>query len=462
MTGTQTAGDNRVANQRHLTGQDPMKQRNIDWFNFLVVFLMVGIALFLIINFIPSRFLVLPDKGITKLYYADNISAAHQEIIHRFNEKYAGKIEVIPINLPFDRFTTNERKELLARSLRSQNSRIDIFAVDVIWVPRFARWAAPLAEYFTNGEMQGILKEALFTSGYNDSLVSIPLYIDIGLMYYRKDIIRQFPHGDIIESRIKQGVSWNELINWRDKYDPGHEFYVFQGDQYEGIVCQFTELYHSCGGELVTNHTLTLDTAPAERSLNFLVDLIYKYHIVPPGVVSMREGGSYNYAIENDIPFFRGWPGILQGASGYGADSVKVKELGFAPIPHFRGYPSTGVYGGWNLMISRHSTKKDAAAKFIKFALSRESQEILIKLGHYYPVNSAFYRDSTYLKQYPELGYYHTLLSMGTFRPWLENYTEISEILSFYLNKALKRELTPEAALKKAEQTISSKRVFIR
>jgi multiple sugar transport system substrate-binding protein len=33
-----------------------------------------------------------------------------------FNSRNKGRIEVVPVNLPFEKFTTNERKELLARS----------------------------------------------------------------------------------------------------------------------------------------------------------------------------------------------------------------------------------------------------------------------------------------------------------------------------------------------------------
>jgi multiple sugar transport system substrate-binding protein len=32
---------------------------------------------------------------------------------------------------PFQKFSTNERKELLTRSLRSKSDRIDIFSVDL-------------------------------------------------------------------------------------------------------------------------------------------------------------------------------------------------------------------------------------------------------------------------------------------------------------------------------------------
>ena len=58
-----------------------------------IVILMVGIAVFLIFNFIPSRYFSDRPEEPTKLYFADNISPAHREIITRFNRKYAGEID---------------------------------------------------------------------------------------------------------------------------------------------------------------------------------------------------------------------------------------------------------------------------------------------------------------------------------------------------------------------------------
>ena len=428
-----------------------------------LVVLMVGVAVFLIFTFIPSRFFSGSEKEITKLYFADNISPAHQEIISRFNQKYAGEIEVVPIHLPFDRFTTNERKELLARSLRSQNSRIDVFSVDIIWVPRFTRWALPLNEFMGNGQLSDILlEEAMFTAYYDSVLVSIPFYIDVGLMYYRRDIVRSWPNGDAIEQRIRKSITWDELKAYRDRFAPGKPFYVFQGDQYEGVVCQFVELVGNYGERIYERNQLELNTPVSVQSLDMLVDMIYKDNLIPPDVTAFRERGSYEYALKHDIPFFRGWPGLDQQIEGYGPDSVKVRHLRVAPLPHIQGQQSVGTFGGWNLMVSRHTTKQDAALKFVKFAISRESQELLINRGHYYPVNREFYIRDKFKEQYPNLEYFRYLLSIGVHRPWLKNYTEISEVLSYYLNQALRRQLTPAEALKKAEQTIDSKRVFIR
>jgi hypothetical protein len=63
-----------------------------------------------------------------QVYFADNISHSHKLVIEEFNRLYRGKIEVIPDNLPFEKFSTNDRKELLTRSLRSK-SDIDLHSL---------------------------------------------------------------------------------------------------------------------------------------------------------------------------------------------------------------------------------------------------------------------------------------------------------------------------------------------
>src|SRR5512140_3173445 len=107
---------------------------------FILIFGMSAIALVYVLLMRTGAGLSNDRQEPTRVYFADNISKAHRVIIAEFNKRHAGSIEVVPVDLPFDKFSTNERKELLARSLRSKSDKIDIFAVDLIWVPRFARW----------------------------------------------------------------------------------------------------------------------------------------------------------------------------------------------------------------------------------------------------------------------------------------------------------------------------------
>lgn len=121
----------------------PFRQYNRILLAFVIAIL-ISLSVLLITVYAPG---ISHDK-VKKIYYADNISRAHQIVIDRFNEKYEDKIEVVPIDLPFIKFNTNLRKELLARSLRNRNTLIDVFAIDQVWNARFAKWAEPLTPYF--------------------------------------------------------------------------------------------------------------------------------------------------------------------------------------------------------------------------------------------------------------------------------------------------------------------------
>ena len=95
-----------------------------------IVFTAATLLLLVIyISMILSNNLGSGKKNIPRIYFADNISPALQSLIDRFNQNYQGQIEVVPINLPFSKFSTNERKELLARSLRSKSDLIDVYNI---------------------------------------------------------------------------------------------------------------------------------------------------------------------------------------------------------------------------------------------------------------------------------------------------------------------------------------------
>src|SRR3989304_4033805 len=94
-------------------------------------------------------------KAVTEIYFADRLTEANRLLIDEYNRLHEGGVKVVPIDFPNPDFTTNERKEILARSLRGEGDGIDLFAVDVIWVQRFERWSEPLDQYFTAAELDG-------------------------------------------------------------------------------------------------------------------------------------------------------------------------------------------------------------------------------------------------------------------------------------------------------------------
>jgi multiple sugar transport system substrate-binding protein len=399
---------------------------------------------------------------VTKVYFADNISEGHAKSIEIFNEQYRGRIEVIPVNLPFGKFTTNERKEILARSLRTKSDRIDVFAVDQIWVPRFAKWAEPLNDLITPVEQEGILSHALQSCWYDNGLVALPLYIDVGMLYYRRDIVRTLPNADAVERKLQASISWDEFIALGDQLGyRGKPFYVFQGDNYEGLMCNFFEIVRGMDAGALRGETLGLQTKAARAGLQFMVDLIHQERLTPPAVVEFDEQRSYRYLLDHDGVFVRGWPNFVESFRRTYGDTAKLSRIGRAALPHFRGEAPVSVFGGWNLMISKYSKKKDAALRFIRFLQTEEIQRLFFEVEGYLPIQEKVYRDSSYLREHPDLLYQRGLIERGFHRLSSEDYTKQSDIVSYFLKRALMRELTPEEALHRALNMIRSNETFL-
>ncbi len=433
---------------------------SVVWVGALLVATM-ALVIFLLMPFEQHDF---RNAGPTELYYADNISEAHRELIARFNERYRGEIKVVAVNLPFSKFTTNERKEILARALRSKSDRIDVFAVDLIWVPRFARWAYELGPIFADSILNNIHDQALQSCYYNGRLVSSPLYIDVGLLYYRRDLLQQLPDWRRIEQSLRNSMELEDFVRLSERLEESDRpYYLFAGDSFEGMICNFWELLSTETIEAIFQQdSIRLDHPELENALQYLVDFIHKWKLSPPEVTGFDEFKSYIYALNNEALFLRGWPGFHKHYRRYAPDTSLIDQFKIACLPHAPGVSKPAVFGGWNLMISRYSEKAHQASKFLKFALQPDNQKLLYEKGGYIPVCKKVFKDSTYLKTHQELSYYHRLIKRGKHRPYREDYTKISDILSYYFNRSLEGDITVKQALNEAQHRINSNKAFIR
>ncbi len=423
-----------------------------------VLFLVVlFIVLYLPGNF-GSRSVFFAEPEVQRIYFADHISPAHQAVIEAFNAQYRGKIEVVAVDLPFSKFSTNERKELLARSLRSKSDRLDIFSVDYIWTSRFAKWSENLDPYFAEYAAANIISPTIQSCITDGKLVAMPMYIDIGMMYYRSDIIRRLPDAEEIEKKLKASISWSELLALRHRLGYSERpYYIFQADDYEGLICNYFEIARSLDSNFISDNSIDLKSETARKALQMMVDFVHRQKVAPINVVEFDENKSYYYMLQNNAVFVRGWPNFVENFQHTFRDSSSFKAIERAPLPHFSGQRPTSVYGGWNLMISKFSTKKEAAVEFIRFMQTEEVQKMMFELGGYIPVNHDVYADTAYLAKHPDLVFYRKLVENGFHRPSLEEYTKISDIIAHYAHLAIKGELSVEKALAEASHTISAK-----
>lgn len=425
-------------------------------YSLLFVAILVGIFL-LIFSFSLLNFGLTNEGEVVKIYYVDNISATHQKIIDNFNLTNNGQIEVIPIDIPFYKFSTNERKELLIRALRSKSEQVDIFAADIIWVSRFAKWSENLDKYFTASEKDRLTKYAKLTGHVDNNFLASPLYLDVSVMFYREDLLTNFKNSAKIKENLSQSITWSEFISLSSQFKNKRNFYSFPADAFEGLICSFTELLLTQDAGYF-KYEIDFTNPYAEKSLQLLVDLVNKYKISPKNVINYREKDAYDNFIENNGLFVRGWQSFENDTKNLNKNSEKEEFIAITQLPHFDGADVGATIGGWNIMLAQNSQHKEEAIKFIKYTLTEEAQKILFSEGAYLPVINSLYEDSTFIKNNPTISYAKTILNKGKLRPKLEDYTQISNILSIYIRQAINNEISVTTALKTAETEILKSR----
>ncbi|MBK7106490.1 MAG: extracellular solute-binding protein [Ignavibacteriae bacterium] len=401
------------------------------------------------------------SKGVTEIYFADRITKAHKILIDRYNEINKGKVKVIPIDFSNFDFSTNDRKELLARSLRGRGDGIDLLAVDIIWVQRFARWCEPLDKYFSKNEKDKLLDLTMQSCYYENDLVAVPLDISLALIYYREDILKSLPNGDEILSSLGN-LTWEKFIELGQQINLQNPFFIFPAADYEGLICVFMELLTSIEPEYFGKYSFNLNTEAAKKALTLLVDFVNKFNLSPKEVTEFTEVPSFSYYLKNDGLFIRGWQTYRKDFEESPIDLDKEKKLKTMPVPSFSGGKKTSTFGGWNLMIPKFSENKLETVNFIKFLLSESSQEVIYDQAGFAPVIKKFYTDENYLKKYPEIIELKKIYDTGIFRPALPEYTKFSKIMAHYFTLAIKNKISVDQALTMASQEILYDKMLVK
>jgi len=181
--------------------------------------------------------------------------------------------------------------DLLTQKLKNRSTDVDVFFMDVIWPPEFAAagWALPLDELFSQDERVQFLEGTILANTYQGHIYGVPLFIDSGVLYYRKDLLQQYG--------FKVPVTWEELVTQAEtivaeEKKKGNEMYGFSGQfkQYEGLVCDMMEYIMSNGGALVDLSTgkSVITGEKAIEAVRFVRDRIIG-NIAPRGVLTYQE-----------------------------------------------------------------------------------------------------------------------------------------------------------------------------
>ncbi len=308
--------------------------------------------------------------------------------------------------------------DLLTQKLKNRDATVDVFFMDVIWVPEFAEagWARRLDERFTPAMREEFLPATIEVGRYADHLYGVPSRIDAGLLYYRSDLLTKYG--------FAPPTTWDELarqaetiVEGEQPRNPTLRGYTAQFKQYEGLVCNMVEFIDSHGGSLLTaDGTHSALTKPeAMAAVQFVRDRVIG-RLASRAALTYQEPESLSVFLQGHAVFHRNWPYAWELANNQTRSTV-AGQVALMPLPGFTPGRTTAALGGWLYGISAYSQHPDEAWALIEFLSSQAMQKKFTQEAGIAPSRQSLFSDPDLLAAAPQLRNHFAVLRSATARP---------------------------------------------
>jgi multiple sugar transport system substrate-binding protein len=298
---------------------------------------------------------------------------ARTVLINAFEKQYPN-IHVTLVSASTD---TDTNRSTLATQIAG-GAGPDVFMGDVIWPAQFGahQLAVPLSQYLPSSYWSKFAPGLVAGATYKGAVYGSPLFEDQGFLYYRKDLLTK--------DKLPVPTTWEQLesdakavlAKGQSKYG-----FVWEGDSYEGLTCNFMEYLTDAGGTATNSGytQATLNSAAALKAVTFMRSLITS-GVSPAAVTTFQEPQAMNTFASGQAVFLRNWDYAYTDAiTPSDGGKLTAAQVGVVPLPGFTGQTTPGYsnIGGWNMYINPHSKHLGADLSFIQFLSSTTAQDIL-------------------------------------------------------------------------------------
>jgi trehalose/maltose transport system substrate-binding protein len=370
-------------------------------------------------------------------------SEARQRELEQFTQETGIRVNLLP-----SPESARQKLALWEQLLGTGSSGPDVYGVDVIWPQILNEYFIDLRPYFANEiSLQFPVIAATYT--VDNKLVAIAYRIDIGLLYYRTDLLRQYGYRE-------PPRTWDELEIMAARIQAGErakgkkEFwgYVWQGAATEGLTCDALEWQAAEGGGRIIedDQVISVNNPQAIRAWQRAAHWVNS--ISPPGVVGYLEWDSLNVWVAGDAAFMRNWPTAY--ADSQAAGSPIRNKFDIALLPGGKaGRVST--LGGAGLAVSRFSAHPREALELVRYLSRRDVQVKRSRALSQPPTLSELYSLPEVLESNPRFDLLSQALRSGTVsRPSNVTGKKYQEVTDAYIQAVhsvlTRKKNAPEAA----------------
>ena len=364
---------------------------------------------------------------------------AEGELLARQLERFMDQHPGIRVERQATPDASDQRHQLYVQWLNAGVGDPDILQLDVIWTAEFAAagWILSLDRF--DPDTADFLPGPLAASRYRSGLYALPWFVDVGLLYWRTDLLEEPPArfadlgGVVTQVARRAGLPYA---------------FVWQGARYEGLVTVFLEYLGGHGGRILDEQgVVRVDSEAAVRALSAMKQAIDDGQ-VPRAVLGWQEE-QVRFAFQNGkAVLMRNWPYAFPLMQD-GANSKVAGRFAVAPMPAAPSGEPTAALGGSLLAINARSEHPEAAWAVVDY-LTRPAQMLdrAAQVGQYPPRQSLYQEGGPLQGRLAiPLAAIRQVIERARSRPVTPVYSELSGLLQVRLHEALTGQRDPDEAL---------------
>jgi multiple sugar transport system substrate-binding protein len=292
----------------------------------------------------------------------------------------------------------------------------------------------------------GMADAAVASATYDGALYAYPLSVDVGVLYYRADLLAQFG--------LTPPTTWAGLRAVCAKvllHNPSRSCYAGQLGARPDLSSDIAEAIWSAGGEFVDGAgTPAVSSTAATAGLSRLAEGVAA-GLIPEAALTWSGSGARRALDAGSVVFLRDW---WSARATLDADSSAPGAVGMTVLPGDTGQ-GVAVLGGRNLGISANSRNRGTAADFLRYLTSASEQKSLAASGLGAPALTDLVSDAALVKTVPSLRTFSSALKAARPLPATTEFRQFTKDVEETLLPALKGEQKPAEALASLEDRLA-------
>lgn len=374
----------------------------------------------------------------------------YQELSKAWEEQTGNRIEWVEI-------PQQNMHDKLVIEFSSRSGAIDATAISEPWLVEFAAsgYLDALDDRISDEDRADFGFNLLTKLSYDGKLYAIPHYMFAPVLYYRTDLFEQY---GLRKPTMEEPLTKEEFLAAAQAMTNGDVFgTIVEANRNVPPVHHMIEYIYREGGQIIDeNRQPRVNEPPAVKGLQFMVDLVRKYKVAPPGALGFDHVDNHTLFSQGKLGMAINWPYAYSIISDPKQSTVSDK---FAIALPFKAVKTTSIVGGYSLGLVSSSRKKDVAWDWIKFITSTEQLYNLRKRNFAPPVRRSelemLQADPTLSQAQREaLEVMLKAVENGTPVPSLPEWNQVSDRLSIALQEAVSGQKSPQEALDAAQEDI--------